>query len=162
MTKILHHPQWQKTPNIELGGKGDALICPNYPSKCWCRILSINRLRKAFLFVFGPQAIFTSNTPTHCARPCFMHLRQRDAYEGDRSGQSGLSRYVACQVYGTWFHRCMVSCSTKLGWVWHDRVTQVHGLCLRAPAAEADIEHTVNIQWTQHWTHIERSPKSCK
>ena len=35
-------PQWQKTPNIELC-TGDALICPSYPSKCWCRISSINR-----------------------------------------------------------------------------------------------------------------------
>ena len=36
-------PQWQKTPNIELGGKGDALICPSSISKCWCRISPINR-----------------------------------------------------------------------------------------------------------------------
>ena len=93
-------PQWQKTPNIELGGKGDALICPNYPSKCWCRILS-NRLGKAFLFVFGPQAIFTSNTLTHFTRPCFMRLRKGMRMIGKVCCVSGVW-YMVPQVYGLW------------------------------------------------------------
>ena len=66
---------------------------------------------------------------------------QRDAYEGDRSGQSGLSRYVACQVYGTWFHRCMVSCNTKL--------VSVSG---RLP-----LKLTLNIQWTYSERNIEHT-----
>ena len=39
-------------------------------------------LGKAFLFVFGPQATFTSNTPTHCMRPCFTHLRKGISMKG--------------------------------------------------------------------------------
>ena len=39
-------------------------------------------LGKAFLFVFGPQATFTSNTPTHCTRPCFTRLRKGISMQG--------------------------------------------------------------------------------
>ena len=44
----------------------------------FCRESTLLRVRlgKAFLFRFGPQATFTSNTPTHCTRPCFTHLRK--------------------------------------------------------------------------------------
>ena len=40
--QILHHLNDKRHPT--LGGKGDAQICPSYPSKCWCRISSINRM----------------------------------------------------------------------------------------------------------------------
>ena len=87
-----------------------------------------------------------------------MHLRQRDAYEGDRSGQSGLSRYVACQVYGTWFHRCMVSCSTKLGWVWQGYAgawSLSQGAC-RWSWHWTYSEHTVNATLNTHWTQSKK------
>ena len=44
MTQILHHLNDKRHPNIELRGQGDALTCPSYPSKSWCRILSTNRI----------------------------------------------------------------------------------------------------------------------
>ena len=44
MTQILHHLNDKRHPNIELRGQGDALTCPSFPSKSWCRILSTNRI----------------------------------------------------------------------------------------------------------------------
>ena len=90
-------------------------------------------LGKAFLFVFGPQATFTSNTPTHCTRPCFTHLRKGISMKG--IGQVSPECQGMLCVWRGWdrlgltgLHRCMVSCKFFLFLV------------------EADIEHTVNIQ----------------
>ena len=89
-------------------------------------------LGKAFLFVFGPQATFTSNTPTHCTRPCFTHLRKGISMQG--IGQVSPECEGMLCVWRAWdrlgltgLHRCMVSCKGKF-------------------LVEADIEHTVNIQ----------------
>ena len=86
---------------------------------CLCNLCRENTLlrvpsRKSISFCFWPAGHIHIQH-THPLHASMLHApAQRDAYEGDRSGQSGLSRYVACQVYGTWFHRCMVSCNTKL------------------------------------------------
>ena len=105
--------------------------------------------RKSISFCFRPRRPHSHhNTPTHCTRPCFTHLRKGISVQG--IGQVSPECEGMLCVWRAWdrlgltgLHRCMVSCKGKF-------------------LVEADIEHTVNIQWTQHWTHIEHSPKSCK
>ena len=89
--------------------------------------------RKSISFCFRPAGHIHIQH-THSLHATMLHApAQKDKYEGNRPGQSGVSRMLC--VWRAWdrlgltgSHRCMVSCKFFLFLV------------------EADIEHTVNIQ----------------
>ena len=102
--------------------------------------------RKSISFCFRPAGHIHIQH-THSLHATMLHApAQRDKCAGNRPGQSGVWRYVVClesmdRLGLTGLHRCMVSCKGKF-------------------LVEADIEHTVNIQWTAtlntHWTQSKK------
>ena len=70
----------------------------------------------------------------------------RNKYEGNRPGQSVVSRYVVCRdrLGLTGLHTCMVSCKIKsqgaCHWSWHWTYS----------------EHTVNATLNTHWTQSKK------
>ena len=91
-------PQWQKTPNIELGGKGHALICQlsSISKRTLVQDFVHQPSRKSISFCFRPAGHIHIQH-THSLHATMLHApAQRDKYEGNRPGQSGVSRYVVC------------------------------------------------------------------